>query len=227
MRALGLPGEARRWLDVGAGDGWLSRSLLRALAPGASLTCVDAHFTGAQRAALSARHGAVRFLREVPEEPFDLLLLLDVAEHVVDDEALLRTLRSRLAPGGWLLFTVPAWPALFSQHDVRLQHHRRYTPAGALQLLERAGFRTVEQGGLFPSLLAPRALALARERLLPSTSTEAPATGHDLARWKAGAVATRCVDALLEGDLRLTSWALQRGLPLPGLSFWAAARLQG
>jgi SAM-dependent methyltransferase len=62
-----------------------------------------------------------------PDRNFDLIVLIDVLEHVDDDLEVLRSLRRRLKPGGRLLITVPAYRFLWSRHDVMHHHKRRYT----------------------------------------------------------------------------------------------------
>ena len=56
----------------------------------------------------------------------DLVLLMDVLEHVRDDARLLRSLVENLTPGARLLITVPANASLWSQHDLSFGHYRRY-----------------------------------------------------------------------------------------------------
>jgi len=58
---------------------------------------------------------------------FDLLLLMDVLEHVPNDSEVLRNATSRVRDGGYIFITVPAMPLLFSSHDRYLGHYRRYT----------------------------------------------------------------------------------------------------
>lgn len=57
---------------------------------------------------------------------YDLILLLDVLEHVENDKALLRKLKSSLRENGQMLITVPAHQFLWRPHDEVNQHHRRY-----------------------------------------------------------------------------------------------------
>ncbi len=57
----------------------------------------------------------------------DLVLLMDVIEHVEDDFHFLSTIVSALRPGAHVVVTVPAHPELWSAHDVASQHWRRYT----------------------------------------------------------------------------------------------------
>lgn len=55
-----------------------------------------------------------------------LFLLADVLEHLPDDARFLRDLISMLAPGDYLLLTVPADMSLWSSHDVSYGHYLRY-----------------------------------------------------------------------------------------------------
>lgn len=76
-------------------------------------------------------------------ERADLVLLTDVIEHVEDDERLLGTVLARARPGTHLLLTVPAHPELWSEHDVALGHHRRYTPEAFRRLWSDAEVETL------------------------------------------------------------------------------------
>ncbi len=153
-------------LDVGAGDGFISRRLANALPADARVTCWDANYTDAHLASEAFAPGErLRFTRAVPEGTFGLALLLDVLEHVEDDLGFLReVVVPRLAPGAHALVSVPAWPALFSSHDVKLRHHRRYTPRATRAVVEGAGLEVVRAGGLFHALLLPRAAQVVLER---------------------------------------------------------------
>lgn len=56
----------------------------------------------------------------------DMLLLLDVLEHVRDDRELLADLVGEMRPGACLLITVPADMSLWGPHDTAYGHFRRY-----------------------------------------------------------------------------------------------------
>jgi SAM-dependent methyltransferase len=96
------------------------------------------------------------YLPNVPLEDgrYDLIVLLDVLEHIPDDHGALVALRAKLAPGGRLLLTVPAMPTLWSGHDVAHHHQRRYTAKTLEAVVKGAGFRTIHRGA-FNSLLLP------------------------------------------------------------------------
>lgn len=74
---------------------------------------------------------------------FDLVIALDVLEHLDDDCRCLAALRKHLKPGGWGLFTVPAFPFLWSRHDELHHHRRRYRKAGLAAVLRTAGFENL------------------------------------------------------------------------------------
>ena len=60
-------------------------------------------------------------------DPFHLIGMFDVLEHLYDDIDVLRTLRAMLVPGGALVLTVPAEMALWSYFDEASHHCRRYS----------------------------------------------------------------------------------------------------
>ena len=58
---------------------------------------------------------------------YDLVVILDVLEHVKDTENFLKNINSILSKNGLLILSVPAHMSLFSEHDVLLKHFRRYS----------------------------------------------------------------------------------------------------
>ena len=204
-----------RWLDAGAGDGWLAQELTRGIAND-ELVCWDAFYSDEDLATFGARAPQISFVREAPAGPFDVISALDVAEHVEDDRAFMASLYERLAPGGHLLFSVPAWPGLFTAHDTRLAHFRRYRPADARRLLGDAGFSILRGGGLFHSLLPVRALEKAKE-LVQGVPDEFP---PDLG-WRAPAAITEAITRALGLDTWTSGQLAALPVDLPGLSYWA------
>lgn len=82
------------------------------------------------------------FDRDFPcDETFDLILALDVLEHIEDDQGAVERVAEMLDHGGRFLVTVPALPALWSQHDVAHHHFRRYTRRSLRAVLSGAGLR--------------------------------------------------------------------------------------
>jgi SAM-dependent methyltransferase len=87
------------------------------------------------------------------DEVFDLVLLLDVLEHLPDG-VVLAEVRRVLRPGGLLAVTVPALPGLWSGRDRAAGHLRRYTRRGLERLLLDGGLE-VEALGFYQFFLLP------------------------------------------------------------------------
>ena len=68
----------------------------------------------------------------------DVVLALDVLEHVDDDAAALGEAARLLVPGGLLVVTVPALPSLWGAQDVVNHHRRRYRRATLRAAFDRA-----------------------------------------------------------------------------------------
>ena len=92
---------------------------------------------------------------------YDLVVALDVLEHLDDDLSGLQSLFGMLKPGGYAVFTVPALPWLWSKHDEINHHRRRYTSHSLNRVIGSAGFRplriTYYNSLLFPLVAVIRA----------------------------------------------------------------------
>ena len=97
-------------------------------------------------------------LTGVEDGRYDLVAILDVLEHVPEDQAALESIARKLKPGGRILITVPAHPWMWSAHDVVNHHQRRYTKRTLREVIARAGLR-IELMSYFNSLLFPLAAA--------------------------------------------------------------------
>jgi len=75
------------------------------------------------------------------EEKFDTVLMVNVLEHVPDEQVALRNIRSSLVPGGRAVILVPQHPGLYGTLDRVLEHRERYSRKSLQEGLERAGFR--------------------------------------------------------------------------------------
>jgi SAM-dependent methyltransferase len=123
-------------LDVGAGLGFFSGSLLESTNAWAA-TCVDPGYPEDRD---EERIGKPLFFRRsVDQSDADLVLLMDVIEHVEDDVGLVREYVNKVAPGTRFIATVPAFMWLWSGHDVFLEHVRRYTLPRIERVLQAGG----------------------------------------------------------------------------------------
>lgn len=94
------------------------------------------------------------------EEQFDIVLLLDVIEHVPDDQKLLNAAHKLLKKNGLLIVMVPAGLYLWSKFDIISGHFRRYTKKSLLSSINKSSFH-VNYITYFMSLILPVYLARA------------------------------------------------------------------
>jgi len=214
-----------RVLDLGCGDGYASREIFRGTGVD-GITGVDTNLTGELAARLSKEGDGMRFLTRLPKDgrTYDLILLLDVVEHIEDDAAFLSgVVRERLAEDGRIMVTVPAFNSLFSSHDTFLGHYRRYSLGELTSLVKKAGFRPVRSGYLYTSLLLPRFASVCVEKLAGGRRKPAP---KGVGNWAHGAFFTLMVEAFLRADNAFSLMAGRLGIRLPGLTGWVLCEKQ-
>jgi SAM-dependent methyltransferase len=150
-----------------------------------------------------------------PEHTFDLITCLDVIEHTPDDRLTLSELRRVSRPGGWLLVTVPAYQALWSEHDVANHHYRRYNRRSLRAAATAAGWDPVRFTSFNSLLLAPAAIVRLAQRRRALQDDYTPDLQLGPAR----------LNGVLEWPMRLEAGWLRRGRKLPaGLSLLAVLR---
>lgn len=126
-------------LDVGAGSGVFSKVLLENGSNQA--VCVDPAYETEHQSS----HGGkpIQFVRSVEYSVADLVLMMDVCEHVDDDVGLIASYAKLVNPGAHFLITVPAFQFLFSGHDQFLEHKRRYTISSLEECVTAAGLQII------------------------------------------------------------------------------------
>jgi SAM-dependent methyltransferase len=157
-READLPRDARI-LEIGCGTGH-NFAMLREFGRLDALE-VDAEARALAGTRLGREVGDAPLpeLTGVPDRSYDLIALLDVLEHVDGRPESLRSIATKLAPGGKILITVPAYQWMWSAHD-RAHHHKlRYSKRGLRRDAEAAGLE-VRKLGYFNSLLFPLAAAV-------------------------------------------------------------------
>ncbi len=173
LDALPRVGPEGRLLDIGCGPGTTTTFFNRHRH---TVDYADVHLEALSlsRALANRELGAeaasrLRFLQlDICRDPvpsgYAGVLLLDVIEHLPDDVAALRNVRSGLTAGDHLVVTVPAFPGLWSRFDEKVRHKRRYTLTTARTAIDAAGF-DVEHATYFfsPLFIAAGVVKLLRE----------------------------------------------------------------
>jgi len=147
-----------RVLDVGCGDGWLAEAL-----PECEWYSVEPDVVLRGEALSRGMMAAVGIAENLPFEDryFDAVCIFDVLEHLPDEAPALMEAQRVLKPGGMLFISVPLHPELWSRHDMRCGHYRRYRKGEVIRLFEGYGFRLVERR-FFMSLPLPLVWATRR-----------------------------------------------------------------
>ena len=156
------PKPGARILEVGCGTGSNIPMLQRYGTVDAIEPDDQARALTTTRTGVAVKGGLLPDGVALEDGAYDLIVLLDVLEHIPGDRAALASLVPRLAPGGRILVTVPAAPWMWSAHDVAHHHQRRYTMASAKRVFAESGLRvrhaTHFNTMLFPLIAAARGL---------------------------------------------------------------------
>lgn len=135
-----------------------------------------------------------------PKRSYDLVLFLDVLEHMDDAQGAVAHAAALLEAGGAVVVTVPAWRHLWTTHDDLNQHVTRYARA-ELQALLSPHFEAVRTRYFF-RWVHPAKVAVRAWEALTSPEPEAPA------------VPPRPLNQLLYGVSRVEEW-VAGWLPVP------------
>ena len=152
-------------LDVGCGDGLFFEKLrqfgeVEGIESEAAL--VDPRGPNRSRIAVAPFDGSFN-----PGKKFDLVLMLDVLEHLDAPEEALRHAVSLLRAGGMIVATVPAFRLLWTNHDRLNEHRTRFTKRSFCLVAAAAGMEIMEMRYFFNWLFAAKLAARMAESILP------------------------------------------------------------
>ncbi len=200
--------DAQKYLEVGCGTGFLMQRLGQAM-PAVEIVGSDLLLSGIQRTA--RRLPGCQLLQmdalNIPfREEFSVIGAFDVIEHIEDDLGVMREFRDALQPGGGLVLTVPQYASLWSEHDERARHVRRYSSAGFRSRAREAGFEVEYLGSLFASTLP---LLWLSRRAIRSRRRES-------GEFRPAGIVNRALGAMLAGETTLVraGWRLPFGSSL-------------
>ncbi len=158
-----LPYITETVIDVGAGSGYFSKFLLYTTRA-QNAVCIDINYVNDHVQYINGKK--IEFVRASPRLPLSTILMMDVLEHIEDDLTFLQNY-IEIAPSGSTFFiTVPAFSFLWSQHDIFLEHKRRYTRSSLRRLVRQSKLEIVHAGYYF-AFVFPIAAAM---RKRPATA---------------------------------------------------------
>ncbi len=151
------------------------------------------------------------------DDLFDLVISVDVLEHVEDDVGAIREIYRVAKPGGLIIFTVPAFQFLWSRRDEQCHHMRRYRLGEVKKKAAQAGLQILRATYINLPLLVPLFLLIKGGHLL----RRKPSRKMDYV------MAPRPINKLLGFVVRAEArWLALADLPL-GTSICCVARKPG
>jgi SAM-dependent methyltransferase len=142
------PSDGAVIMEIGCSSGFLIRELLKSF-PKAIIIGADVVKEPLYKLAKSIP--GVPLIRfdllqcPLPKKSVDILVMLNVLEHIENDVVALEKAYNILKPGGTLVIEVPACPALYDEYDAELQHFRRYNSFDLVRKVTHCGFQIIRK----------------------------------------------------------------------------------
>ena len=139
-----------RILEVGAGTGTITRKLVERYRDITIVALEPAHNMFVRLEPYAALTSRVTVREETLADyaaqaraAFDVVLYVNVLEHIADDAQEIRLASEALRPGGALMVFGPALEGLYSELDHKAGHYRRYSLERIRRLVSSTGLRIV------------------------------------------------------------------------------------
>ena len=206
------------YADIGAGDRYFSSKLV--FLTNAKVFAVDKEYKNKE----SKADGVICLndISRLKNNSIDYIIMMDVLEHIQDEDRFIKIILEKLKYNGQILITVPAMQFLFSPHDVFLKHYRRYSRKQLLSVLKRNQI-IVEHSYYFYSILFfLRYISL----LLDKIQKKKKEKNHGIGLWhySENSFLTRALVLILNIDFNLNRLLSKINFRLPGLSVLAICR---
>ncbi|MHB1457005.1 MAG: class I SAM-dependent methyltransferase [Armatimonadota bacterium] len=134
-------------LDAGCGTGFAGRLLAEC----GTVIGLDAS-RHAFDESVSAEINCLALIDKTPfsDNTFDLVVGMDLIEHLDDDQSALNEMYRVCKEGGYLFITAPAYRWMWSAHDESLEHKQRYSLNEVISKIRKSGF-DIEKSSYFVS----------------------------------------------------------------------------
>ena len=126
-------------LDMGAGSG-KNIATIKEMGFRTEAIDVDSHCVRlAKQKGINVKKSSIENFKF--EKKYDVILALDVLEHIKDDVSAIKKIKSGMRKNGKFIITVPAFMILFGPHDTLSHHFRRYEFGEIVSKLDKSGFK--------------------------------------------------------------------------------------
>lgn len=130
-----------KYADIGSGDMYFIESLKQyTINP---IYAVDVNYDG-EKNHQDDKVIILKDILQINEFELDCVFLMDVLEHIKDENSILGPIKRRIGTNCEIIVTVPAYQFLFSDHDYFLKHYRRYNSSSLISVLKKNGYYVKE-----------------------------------------------------------------------------------
>ncbi len=116
--------KKEKYLNIGAGDLFFDESWTKKYVPNHQIHAVDIGYEDELKKDNICMY---KNLESVTEKEFDYAIMMDSLEYMPDDVLYVKLLADKVANGGKIIFTLPAYSSLYSKHDEIVGNLRRYS----------------------------------------------------------------------------------------------------
>ncbi len=213
-------------VDIGSGDAFLAAAIASSNAD-TTVTAIDINYTEELIHQLKKDiPGNLLLLKNINElkttGKADIIILMDVLEHVEDPSALLQQIicHPSVTVDTVFIITVPAYQGLFSQHDTFLGHYKRYTIRSLNSLLKPLSIKVNNNGYCFNTLVLARALQLLKQKIIGRRKKEL----DGIHNWRGGNTLTAFITSLFWIEFKISWYLARMGIKLPGLTCYSICK---
>lgn len=143
-------------IDIGAGSALFSHLFLQQTSC-LKATAFDINYIE-NKTITVCDNKTITYLNELNDYQSDLVLMLDILEHIDDDYSFLSQITGSVDKGTTFFISVPAFQSIFSKHDVYLKHFRRYNKNQLNKLVLGSNLQILDLFYGFYTLFLPVAL---------------------------------------------------------------------
>lgn len=219
---INLAKEKKTILDMGSGDAFLASVIAKKM-PESIVIGVDLHYNSTYLETLKKDKPSNFFL--YPDllsysnsfsEKADIVIMMDVLEHVKNPANMLREVLKITDEYSSPLFiiTVPAFQNLYSRHDEKLGHFKRYSRKEIIHILNEQSIIVTHSGYCFTSLLLPRIFQILIEKITKKDSR----LNSGIYEWKRGRTITFFLKSVFWIEFKISWYLSLIGIYIPGLT---------
>lgn len=202
-----------QYVDIGAGDLFFTKKLTNYT--NKPVYAIDLNYKSLYQ---TNKIILLKNVADMPRNTANCIILMDVLEHIQNENLFLKKILEILKPGKQIIITVPAYQFLFSPHDIFLKHYRRYNKKRLTTLLRKHGLEVKYVSYFYSSLFLIRLVQIVLLKLKVSLQMD-----KGVGNWnqKQDSIITKVMTSVLNIDCFVNKFINRFGITLPGLSLCA------